>query len=416
MIGLSSVRKGLAAACLLLAMPAAACAQGAAETGVYRNLLAEGPAPHSEAEIDAKLDRYWQAAFAGDDTSRVYYRAAANANGPTAYILDTGNDDIRSEGMSYGMMIAVQMDHKAEFDALWNWTWTHMRHKAGPFKGYFRWQCTPQGCPDDKVPASDGEEYIATALFFAAGRWGNGKGIYDYEAQANAILDVMLHKEDMNGGVVGGATNMFNTREKQIVFVPKDSAARFTDPSYHLPAFYEIWARRAAGWRDRAADRRFWRDAAATSRTFFAKAAHPETALTPDYAEFDGRPKVYDGHEDFRFDAFRSAVNWSVDQAWWQSDPQAVTRTDRLQAFFEGQGFDTYANQYRIDGTPLSSDRSTALIASNGVTSLVATGPHAQSFVDALWALEPPTGKWRYYNGLLQFMSLLHVSGRFRVY
>lgn len=29
-----------------------------------------------------------------------------------AYILDTGNDDIRSEGMSYGMMICVQMDKK----------------------------------------------------------------------------------------------------------------------------------------------------------------------------------------------------------------------------------------------------------------------------------------------------------------
>jgi len=220
----------------------------------------------------------------------------------------------------------------------------------------------------------------------------------------------------MNGGVVGGATNMFNTLEKQIVFVPKDTAAHFTDPSYHLPAFYEIWARRAAGWRNQAADRQFWRDAATTSRAFFAKAAHPETALTPDYAEFDGRPKTYGDHEDFRFDAFRSAVNWSVDQAWWRSDPQAVSRTDRLQAFFEGQGLEAYANQYSLDGTPLSTDRSTALIASNGVTSLVATGPHAQKFVDALWALEPPTGKWRYYNGLLQFMSVLHVSGRFRVY
>ena len=28
--------------------------------------------------------------------------------------------DVRSEGMSYGMMITVQLDKKAEFDALWN--------------------------------------------------------------------------------------------------------------------------------------------------------------------------------------------------------------------------------------------------------------------------------------------------------
>ena len=30
------------------------------------------------------------------------------------------------------------------------------------------------------------------ALLFAAHRWGNGAGIYDYESEANAILDTML--------------------------------------------------------------------------------------------------------------------------------------------------------------------------------------------------------------------------------
>ncbi|MCV2367225.1 hypothetical protein [Roseateles oligotrophus] len=42
--------------------------------------------------------------------------------------------------------------------------------------------------------------------------------------------------------------------------------------------------------------------------------------------------------------------------------------------------------------------------------------PLAERFVNHLWALEPPTGKWRYYNGLLQFMALLHVSGRFQAH
>ncbi len=31
--------------------------------------------------------------------------------------------------MSYGMMIAVQLDKKAEFDALWNWSMTYMYQK-----------------------------------------------------------------------------------------------------------------------------------------------------------------------------------------------------------------------------------------------------------------------------------------------
>ena len=37
-----------------------------------------------------------------------------------AYIEDTGNHDARTEGMSYGMMMCVQMDRKEEFDVCGN--------------------------------------------------------------------------------------------------------------------------------------------------------------------------------------------------------------------------------------------------------------------------------------------------------
>ncbi len=402
-----------------LAMPAAtvpAPTSGAAETGHYRNLFREWRPSIEDRAIDAKLDHYWHSLFEGGDDERVYYAAPPTADGPAAYILDVGNDDVRSEGMSYGMMLAVQMDRKAAFDALWNWVATHMRYKDGPRAGYFRWQCTREGCPKDTVPASDGEEYIATALLMASARWGDRQGSYAYAAQANAILDVMLHKEEMNGGVVAGVTNMIDAQQRQIVFVPQGRAAGFTDPSYHVPAFYELWARQAAGWRGRTAeDRARWRAVAVTSRSFFAKATHPRTALSPDYAEFDGRPKAIDGHDDFRFDAFRTAANWAVDQAWWGKNPQAAALTDRLQRFFEGQGED-YSAVYRIDGTPLGRERSTALIATNAVASLASPAPPRGTFVAALWALDPPRGRWRYYDGLVQFMATLHVAGRFRAY
>lgn len=405
----------VAAVALISGGPARA--EGAVASGHYRNLFQEWRPEIDQAAVDRKLDVYWKALFEGDAQHRVYYPGAANAHGPTAYILDVGNRDVRSEGVSYGMMIAVQMDRKAEFDALWNWAASHMRYASGPRKGYFRWKCQTHGCPVDAVPASDGEEYFATALFFAAGRWGNGQGIFDYEAQANAILDAMLHKEDMNGGVIDGVTNMFNRTERQVVFVANGDYARFSDPSYHLPAFYEIWGRRAAGWNGRRdEDRAFWLEAAKVSRRYFTLSSHPRTGLTPDYANFDGTPKAIDGHGDFRFDAHRTAVNWAVDHAWWGGDAEAPARTDRLQAFFESEGLDRYANQYRLDGKALSTDRSSGLIASNGAASLAATHPRAKAFVGALWALEPPTGEWRYYNGLLQFMAMLHAGGRFRVY
>jgi oligosaccharide reducing-end xylanase len=41
--------------------------------------------------------------------------------------------------MSYGMMIAVELNHKREFDALWNWSKSYMQvtDPANPSVGYF---------------------------------------------------------------------------------------------------------------------------------------------------------------------------------------------------------------------------------------------------------------------------------------
>ncbi len=388
--------------------------RGAAITGNYRNLLREIRPEIKEADIDAKLASYWTSLFEGGPEQRVVYPAAATPDGPAAYVLDVGNADVRSEGMSYGMMIAVQMGRKAEFDALWNWAATHMRYRSGPRAGYFRWQCQPKGCDKDAVPASDGEAYFATALLMAASRWGNGQGLYDYNAQAQALLSTMLHKEAMNGGVIDGVRSMFSPDRGQVVFVPIGEAADFSDPSYHLPAFYEIWARRA----DKAEDRRRWAEIADISRAYFSVAAHPRTGLTPDYAEFDGRPRVHEGHEDFRYDAFRTAVNWSVDQAWWDKNPEAAGLSRKLLGFFASQGKDgkPYPHLYTLDGKPLNDEASKGLMASNAVAALLVNKPLAERFVNDLWALEPPSGKWRYYDGLLQYMALLHVTGRFRAW
>jgi len=54
--------------------------------------------------------------------------------------------------------------------------------------------------------------------------------------------------------------------------------------------------------------------------------------------------------------------------------------------------------------------------AMNAVAALAATDPTAGEFVDALWDTQIPSGKWRYYDGMLYTLALLHVSGNFRVY
>jgi oligosaccharide reducing-end xylanase len=395
---------------------------GAYRTGTYRNLFAE--TGHTKAEIDARIARAYEQLFHGNlETERLYFPSGQNENGPMAYIPDIQHTDVRSEGMSYGMMIAVQLDKKAEFDALWNWSMTHMYQKdpKHPTYGFFSWQLAYDGAVMDELPAPDGEEYYAMALLFAANRWGSGKGIYDYKAQSHRLLHDMVHRESITGmvrqrgGVRQHTVGKEVNEEHALILFSPDERNNFTDASYHLPAFYELWAR----WGPEE-DRAFWARAARESRDYFVKNADRRTGLTPNMGQFDGTPMGFGrgpGAPAFREDAWRVASNWSVDWSWFAKDPRQCELSDRLQAFFESQGLDTYGDNWALDGKVLRERHSPGLVSTNGVASLAsADRKRAAKFVDELWKLDVPSSKvFRYYDGLLYMMSLLHASGRFQV-
>ncbi len=389
--------------CFLLpaALAAGKPAQGAFATGHYPNLFAS-LLGKSDAEVQAKLDAAWQQLFYGnDDTQRVYYPAPDD----TAYIADVHNRDVRTEGMSYGMMIAVQLNHQAEFNRIWKWAKVHMYHATGPLKGYFAWHCRYDGQQIDPGPAPDGEQWFTMALLFAAHRWGNGQGIFDYNAEAQTLLHTMLYNREPDGTNI----DMFNHQEHLVRFTPDHWGREFTDPSYDLPAFYGLWARWAG------ADRGFWAEVTTAGRMFFRRAANPKTGLMPDYANFDGTPRDIRGHGDFRYDAWRTLANVAVDHAWFDADPWEVEQSNRVLTFLAAQE-PNLVNQYSLDGRPLSERYSAGLTAMAAVAGLAAKPDLARPFVDALWKMDIPSGPYRYYDGMLYFLALLEVSGRFRIY
>ena len=406
--------------------PDSARGSGAYATSQYRNLFVE--AGHSSVEVSNKIIAAFQELFHGNpETQAVYYPAGTNANGPLAYVTDIKHRDVRSEGLSYGMMIAVQMNRKAEFDAIWNWSKTCLYHDspAHPSYGFFSWQARTNGTVMSEFVAPDGESYYVMALYFAANRWGNGTGIYNYKAEADRLLANLRHRALIKGPISSSrrGTNsiitvtagpLFNATHKMVVFSPSSERPQFTDPSYHLPAFYELWAR----WGPEA-DRDFWKEAAAASRDFFSRTAHPITGLTPDYANFDGTmvSNTWNhGVVNFQFDAFRTAGNWSVDWSWWGKDPRERELSDRLQAFFESKGMTNYGCQFTLDGQQLDDRHAQGLVAVNAVASLAATNPRSKEFVEALWNTPVPDGIERYYEGLLYMMALLHCGGEFRIW
>lgn len=422
------------AACALMVGASASCAPkserqsndpgpsaktaGAFATGQYRNLFVE--AGHLPQDVIAKINTAFQQLFHGDPASQaVCFPVGTNAQGPLAFIYDVNSRDVRSEGMSYGMMIAVQLNRKAEFDALWNWAKTFMYHgsPAHPAWGYFSWSMKTNGVANDEMPAPDGEEYFATALYFAVGRWGNGNGIFNYRAEADHLLTDLRHRQLITGPTIKGqmtAGAIFEPNLKMVRFMPDVDNWNHTDPSYHLPAFYELWAR----WGPKD-DREFWRQAAEASRDYFHLVTHPATGLAPDYANFDATPWAapWNPHSaDFQYDSWRTAMNWSVDWAWWAKDARQPELSDRIQAFFESKRMASYGHRFKLDGTQFGNDHTTGLVAMNAVASLAATHPRAKPFVEALWNTPGPSGSHRYYDGMLYLLALLHSSGEFRIW
>jgi len=392
--------------------------QGAFATGQYRNLFVE--AGHPPEDVDAKVNAAFEQLFYGHPKMQaIYFPAGTNANGPLAYILDVANNDVRSEGMSYGMMLAVQLNKKAEFDAIWNWAKTYMSHDSPnhPAKGYFSWSVKPDGKPNDEMPAPDGEEYFAMSLYFAANRWGSGAGIYNYKAEADRLLNDMKNREIITGRTVTGLRivgNIFDNERKMVRFSPVIEIRDHTDPSYHLPAFYELWAR----WGPEA-DRQFWVQTADLSRDYFSRAAHPETGLTPEYTNFDGSLWTTSHNPvavDFATDAWRTVMNWSFDWAWWAKDTREQQLSDRIQQFFESKGLGKYGYQFTLDGAPRNTDHAPGLVAANAVAGLSATNQRAKQFVEEFWNTPVPSGKHRYYDGTIYMLSMLHCSGQFRIW
>ena len=373
---------------------------------VYHNLFLE--AGFSETEIENRLEEIWNTFFYGNEDERIYTAVGEDMG----YLCDTGNDDARTEGMSYGMMICVQLNRKEEFDRIWKWAKTYMWMDQGENEGYFAWSCGLDGSKNAYGPAPDGEEFFAMALFFASHRWGDGEGIYAYSDQAREILRACLHK-GQNGRP---GQPMWNHDNHQILFVP---GSDFTDPSYHLPHFYELFAL----WADEK-DRAFFKEAADASREYLAKACHPVTGFSAEYAEFDGTPMsrklpwTDDRHDWFYSDAYRTAANIGLDYEWFGIDCGQRAAADRIQEFLLEAGRRGEYHTYEIDGRIADEAvlHPVAITATVAQASLASQSPHRMEWVERFFRLPLREGKRRYYDNCLYFFAFLALSGRYRIW
>ncbi len=363
----------------------------------FRDLLGK-----TDAEIASKIDAAFTQLFHGDPTSESIYFTVGDDQ---AFVQDVLHGDVRSEGLGLGMLIAVELNHRDEFDRLYRYSSASLEYDSGPNRGYFRSSCSSDS---GIVPCVDpyGHEQLATALLLAHGRWGDS-GDIDYGTEFLRLLQVARHKQDENGGIVAGVTNLFDATTKLVVDVPDQEGATQTRPSSVMPAYYALWAQ--------ATGDAFWTEAAEAARAHLTAAADADTGLLPLRAAFDGT--ALPGDDFFGPECYRAQLNLTLDQLWAGDDTLSVDESNRLLAFFYSKGIDLYCSAYSLDGaTCLTPIRDGALIAMNGVSALSSTLPERTEFVNAVWNLELASGATRYYPGLMHLVALIALGGQLRIH
>jgi len=372
----------------------------------------------SASDVSTKLEAAFQQLFySTDDNQTIYVPDSPNAS----YIQDPlhGND-VRTEGIGLGMVITVALGHQPEFDQLWTYAKQNMKQGSGPGRDYFT-----SYCDDDTItPCLDtyGMQQFALALILANRRWKTTDAAPGYASDALTLLDLLKN----------GIGSPFDPVTHLVREQPSLVLTDYTRSALEMPGAYALWYQ--------ASGDAFWDEAAKAARRHLAKSANVNTGLWPIRSNLvSGSPASSGGIVSGGFIAqgYRTQLNLALDAAWRvaAADPTQTGVADKLLAFFDqastNHDLTTYGANFAVDGTLTLDDGITpdsnrptpsqALISVNGALVVAASATDANlqlrhDFVNAVWQQDIPSGKNRYYEGLLYLMSLVILSGQLQVY
>jgi|GEM_PF-4880523 len=148
------------------------------------------------------------------------------------------------------------------------------------------------------------------------------------------------------------------------------------------------------------------------------KLANATTGLHSDYATFAGAPTTGscgDGHDQFKYDAWRVVMNMAIDYSWLSQNADLKTQVEKYHAFFADKlGTDNVSNAlFNVDGSNASGGGSTALTATLAAGALASSAANRKTYVDNLWNVRQESGQYRHYQESVYLLGLLAVAGKY---
>jgi endo-1,4-beta-D-glucanase Y len=341
----------------------------------------------------------WKAAVVTSDGAGGYLRVKKPDSG-------TVIGSTVSEGIGYGMLLAVYMDDPMVFDNLWLYEQSHLDSN-----GLMNWEIGP----DNKITsggsgaASDGDEDMAFALVMADRQWGTSTRLeQSYLEHAKTLIDLIWQYEvDPTRGYMLKPGDQWGNVD-------------VTNPSYFAPAYYRVFGEVTGKVED-------WNKVVDSSYSIIAKSlnaasGNQDNGLVPAWCNSSGTPvEAYSGAPlYFQNDSTRTPFRVGQDYCYF-GESRAKDYLAKISSFYAGVGVTKITNGYNLNGTPHPEKDYGALQAASFV------GPAAvgamsdaqyQQFIDDAYAgvatLKLSAGTI-YYQKSWTALSLLMLTGNFVV-
>jgi endo-1,4-beta-D-glucanase Y len=315
-----------------------------------------------------------------------------------------------SEGIGYGLLIAVYMGDQTLFDSLWKYEQLHLGKN-----GLMDWYIKADGSgPGDNGmgAASDADEDMAWALLMADKQWG-GKGSLN-----DTYLNIAKHQ----------ITQVYNTEiQDDKLLKPGDGWGGYStvNPSYFAPSYYRAFAK--ATGNDK------WNQVLQMSYDTLAKSLNSangnvDNGLVPAWCTSDGapNPNVFktagmgqDAPTNYQYDSCRTPFRIGLDYCQ-NGEARAQSYVAKTSQFFAGIGAKKIVDGYDLNGTPHpqnQSGQSAAFVgpAVVGAMSSATYSTFIQEGYDNVATMNLLVGG-DYYDESWTVLSLLMMSGNFLDY
>lgn len=309
-----------------------------------------------------------------------------------------------SEGIAYGMLIAVMCDEQALFDGFWGYAQLFLNKS-----GLMDWYIAPDGNSRLGVgAATDADEDMAWALIMAHRQWGT-RGQQRYLDAAKRLIEAVYTTEVDHG-------------QWPDLLLPGDDwrGRDVFNPSYFAPNQFRTFG-------EMCGTSEAWRAIIDVGyhvvfRSLDAARGNANNGLVPAWCTSNGNPvEAFPGAlTNYQYDSARMPFRMIQDYQLCQDERATRYLTD-VSDFFARIGAEAIVDGYALDGTPVPDPKAarpnpgSAVFVGCAATGAMFNGKY-QPFIDAAYA-RVRTGQLlarsRYYNHCWTALSLLMLTGNF---